>query len=237
MIAIDRSTTGMLVFRSCWQTLGQLVRAQVTGWRFLAAIFAAIVLSLPAKTRAADIVIGPPPVIPAAAAVMVPELYDPTRWEVRFGGFAHGVGSVEKGTWDINGEIVLPQFFGKNPLGWWSWLLPRLHAGVNYNLTGGRTSVVYAGFLWTIPFTEKLFAEVFFDGAAHNGSLTGGPSQVALGCEYQFHVGGSLGYRLNSNWSVMFTFDHLSNGSGIGLSNCPRNVGLNNYGARIGYTF
>ena len=29
----------------------------------------------------------------------------------------------------------------------------------------------------------------------------------------------------------------LVDGSGIGLSNCPRNVGLNNYGARIGYTF
>ena len=47
----------------------------------------------------------------------------------------------------------------------------------------------------------------------------------------------SIGYRFNSHWSVMFTFDHLSNGSGIGLSNCGRNKGLNNYGARIGYTF
>jgi hypothetical protein len=78
-----------------------------------------------------------------AAAVVVPELYDPTRWEVRFGGFAHGVGSVEKETWDLNGEIVVGSFFGRAPLGVWSPLIPRLHAGVNGNLSG-RTSVVYA---------------------------------------------------------------------------------------------
>jgi hypothetical protein len=36
---------------------------------------------------------------------------------------------------------------------------------------------------------------------------------------------------------VIGTFDHVSNGSGIGLSNCGRNQGLNNYGVRIGYSF
>ena len=167
---------------------------------------------------------------------MVPDLYDPTRWELRFGGFAHGVGSVEAKTVDLNGEIVLPQFLGKNPIGVWSFLIPRLHAGVNGNLSR-KTSVVYAGFLWTFPFTDRFFGELFFDGATHDGSVTGSPTQVALGCKAQFHVGGSLGYRIDQHWSVMFTFDHLSNGSGIGLSTCGRNQGLNNYGARIGYTF
>jgi lipid A 3-O-deacylase len=211
------------------------VRAQVTE-RIVAAAFAVALLFAPVVSRAADVLVAPPPPPAARAAVVVPELYDPTRWEVRFGGFAHGVGSVEKGTWDVNGEIVLPQFFGKNPIGWWSFLLPRLHAGVNANVNG-RTSVVYAGFLWTFPITERLFTELFFDGAFHNGSLLGSTTHVALGCEAQFHVGGSLGYRFSSQWSVMFTFDHLSNGSGLGLSNCGRNKGLNNYGARIGYTF
>ena len=209
------------------------MRAQVVD-RFVAATFAAALLLAPAVARAADVLAAPPP--PAAAAVMVPELYDPTRWEVRFGGFAHGVGSVESGTWDINGEIVVGSFFGRAPLGVWSPLIPRLHAGVNGNVNG-RTSVIYAGLLWTVPVTNNLFVEVFLDGAAHNGSLVGSPTQVALGCEAQFHVGGSVGYRFNPQWSVMFTFDHLSNGAGLGISNCGRNQGLNNYGARIGYTF
>ena len=204
----------------------------------VAAVGAAIVLLLGAvQARAADILYSPPPPPPAQAAVMVADLYDPTRWEVRFGGFMHGVGSVEKGSFDINGEVVVGSFFGPNPLGFWSPLIPRLHAGVNGNLTSGRTSVVYAGFLWTIPITRHFFIEGFLDGAFHNGSVTGSPTQVALGCEAQFHVGGSVGYRFDQHWSVQFTFDHLSNGSGIGLSNCGRNQGLNNYGARIGYTF
>jgi lipid A 3-O-deacylase len=213
---------------------GSFVQAQVRG-RIIAAAFAAALCLAPGVSRAADVLIAPPPA-PARAAVVVPDLYDPTRWEVRFGGFAHGVGSVEKGTFDVNGEIVLPQFFGKDPIGWWSWLLPRLHAGVNAN-SGGRTSVVYAGLLWTFPITDRLFTELFFDGARHNGSLTGDATRNALGCDWQFHVGGSIGYRFSSQWSAMFTFDHLSNGSGIGLSNCGRNQGLNNYGVRIGYTF
>jgi lipid A 3-O-deacylase len=200
---------------------------------FAALAAAALVLLNAAPVRAADVLYHPPP---PAAAVVQPELFDPTRWEVRFGGFAHGVGSVESGTWDLNGEIVVGSFFGPNPLGAWSPLIPRLHAGVNGNLNG-RTSVVYAGFLWTVPLTQRFFAELFLDGAFHNGSLTGSTTQVALGCEAQFHVGGSFGYRFDPRWSIMFTFDHLSNGSGIGLSNCGRNQGLNNYGARIGFTF
>lgn len=184
--------------------------------------------------RAADILSQPSFVPPPAAPVVVSDLYDPTRWEVRFGGFAHGVGSVEKGTWDINGEIVAPKFFA--PVGPWSVLIPRLHAGANGN-TGGRTSVVYAGLLWTVPITQRFFVEGFLDGAVHNGSLSGTADHVALGCNGQFHVGGSIGYRFDPRWSIMFTFDHLSNGSGIGLSSCGRNQGLNNYGARIGFTF
>jgi hypothetical protein len=184
--------------------------------------------------RAADI---PPPVEsypPVKAPVVVPELFDPNRWEIRFGGFAHGVGSVEKETWDVNGEFVFAKFFA--PTGWWSVLVPRLHVGTNWN-THGRTDVVYGGLLWTVPITQRIFVEGFFDGAWTDGSLVGSPTQVALGCRAQFHVGGSIGYRLTPSWSIMGTFDHVSNGAGIGLSDCARNQGLNNYGARIGFSF
>ena len=203
--------------------------------RIVAGAFGAALLIAPAPVRAAD-VLSPTPLPHAAAGVMVPALYDPTRWELRFGGFAHGVGSREKETWDINGEIVVGSFFGPNPLGFWSPLIPRLHAGVNGNLSG-RTSVFYAGLLWTVPITEHFFVETFLDGATDNGSLNGDATHNALGCDAQFHVGASVGYSFNPQWRVLFTFDHLSNGSGLGLTTCGRNQGLNNYGARIGFTF
>jgi hypothetical protein len=35
----------------------------------------------------------------------------------------------------------------------------------------------------------------------------------------------------------MFTFDHISNGNQVFGTGCNRNQGLNNYGARIGFSF
>lgn len=211
-----------------------MVRFQSVNRLFGALGLGAIVLAFGVSaSAAADI---PPPMAypPATAAVMVADLYDPTRFEVRFGGFMHGVGSIEKGTFDVNGELLFPKLIGAT--GYWSFLVPRLHVGANYNVSG-RTNVVYAGFLWTVPITQKFFVEGFFDGAWTDGSLVGDATHVALGCRAQFHVGGSIGYRFDSRWSVIGTFDHVSNGSGIGLSNCGRNQGLNNYGVRVGYSF
>lgn len=201
----------------CWRVAFCLVLTAVSSW-----------------ARASDLPPPGPVLVPVTAPTVVPSLYDPTRWEIRFGGFMHGVGSIEKNTWDVNGEIVLPQFF--SPAGYWSVLVPRVHAGVNGNVNG-RTSVVYAGLLWTLPVFDRFFLEAFADGAFHNGSLPGDLTHNALGCNPLFHVGGSAGYRFDRHWSLMFTFDHLSNGSGIGLTNCGRNQGVNNYGGRIGYTF
>ncbi len=173
-----------------------------------------------------------------ATSTVLSNVADPvafsTPLELRFGGFAHGIGNAEKGTWDVNGEIVLPKFGG--PSGDWSLFIPRIHAGATGN-TGGRTSSAYAGLLWTVPIFDRVFAEAFLDAALHDGSLTGTFTRSALGCNPLFHVGSSLGYRLDQNWSVMFTFEHLSNGAGLGLTNCSRNQGLNNLGGRIGYAF
>ena len=91
------------------------------------------------------------------------QLLDPHRYELRFGGFAHGVGSIESGQIDINGEFVLPRLpFGRGE--WWDFLVPRPHLGVMANLSGG-TSYAYAGGLWTIPLPSRFFAEFFFGGA------------------------------------------------------------------------
>jgi len=203
--------------------------------RFWASTAALACLFCTATARAADIYAPAPIAAPIIAPVAGPDLYDPTRWELRAGAFAHGIGSVEKGTWDVNGELVLPKFFVPTEV-WWNALVPRIHAGVNAN-TGGRTSATYAGLLWTVPVLDRFFVEGFLDAAFHNGSKLGDATHNALGCNPLFHVGGSVGYRFDRHWSIMGTFDHLSNGSGLGLTNCGRNQGVNSYGARIGYTF
>lgn len=182
---------------------------------------------------------GPPP---AGAWAEATGLGDPgTRWEARLGVFAHGVGSAEKNTVDINGELATPRL----PLGvtgFWSFLVPRVHAGGSVNLSG-RTNVAYAGFLWTIPLSDRFFVEGFVGPAVHDGSLAPTATQAGLGCRTLFHAGASVGYRFTEHWSVQATFEHLSNGRELFGINCGTNQipggnqGLNNYGLRIGYAF
>jgi hypothetical protein len=192
----------------------------------------------PAAGRAADMVAAraPQPWEPPAAAT------DPgDRWEARFGVFAHGVGSVESGTVDLNGEFATPRL----PLGvtgFWSYFVPRVHVGGSVNLSG-RTSFLYTGLLWTVPVYDRFFVEGFIGPAIHNGSLVATPTQSGLGCHALFHAGGSLGYRFDAHWSVQATFAHLSNGRGVfgidcGTNQVPGgNQGLNNWGLRVGYAF
>ncbi|MPZ56458.1 MAG: acyloxyacyl hydrolase [Rhizobiales bacterium] len=161
------------------------------------------------------------------------------RFELRFGAGLHGVGSVEKGTAAFNPELVFPQLrFGDWPADpRWDFIVPRLHIGGVFNFAG-RTNYFYFGGLWTYEVTNRLFVEGFLGGATHDGSLIGDPAnnRAALGCRLLFHSGGSIGYRLSPQWSVMFTFDHLSNGDAV-LDGCPRNQGLNEYLVRVGYSF
>jgi hypothetical protein len=182
---------------------------------------------------AADI-LGPAPsglFAPTATAAMI----DPYRPEVRFGGFAHGFGSVEKNTIDLNGEFVLPRLpFGQGE--WWSFLVPRPQVGIMANLDN-RTSYVYGGALWTVPLWYGFFWEAFLGAAVHNGSLSGTWNHVATGCQPLFHVGGSLGYTVTRNLNVMVTVDHVSNGNEVFGIDCSRNQGLNNVGLRLGYAF
>lgn len=99
--------------------------------------------------------------------------------------------------------------------------------------TAGKTSYVYAGFAWQLDITPNFWVEPMFGGAIHNGQLdTADPTRVSLGCHQLFHTGVSAGYRFNETWSLVATWDHISN---AGL--CSRNVGLNTYGAKIGYRF
>jgi hypothetical protein len=196
----------------------------------------------------ADLLPAPPPPAPGAYAAppvappAAPGFYDPYRIEVRLGGFLHGVGGNEKGTYDLNPELVFPRLplFANQ---WWNVFVPRPHVGALANLEG-RTSAFYAGALWSLPLPYRFFAELFVDGAIHNGvENNAAPGHSGLGCPALFHVGGSVGYAITEHWSAMLTFDHLSNGHVIFGVNCAGNVGpthnpgLNNWGGKIGYAF
>ncbi len=90
-----------------------------------------------------------------------------------------------------------------------------------------------AQFLWTYNVTPRWFVEGFFGGLIHNGNLDDiSDNMNGLGCRWAFHSGGSIGYRLNDRWSVMGTFDHLSNGQ-----LCSLNKGINDFGLRAAYSF
>ena len=129
-----------------------------------------------------------------------------------------------------------------------SWFLWGLVMGAFPWLFGGEAEgtllniirlPLYAGGLWRfpVPYLNRVFVEAFFDGAVHNGSLEDSPGMNALGCNPLFHVGGSVGYELSERWSLVGTFDHLSNGRRVFGTDCNRNVGVNSYGLRVGYRF
>jgi hypothetical protein len=205
----------------------------------------AVVLSLD-LAQGADLLPAPPPPAPPPLAAPPPPVpsgfYDPYRIELRFGGFAHGVGGNEHGTYDLSPELVM----GRLPLfqsQWWNVFVPRPHVGAHLNLEG-RTSAFYAGALWSFPLPYRTFFEIFVDGAIHNGIQSGAPpGHSSLGCPALFHVGGSLGYAITDHWTIMATFDHLSNGHYIYGINCAGNIGptpnpgINDWGGKIGYVF
>jgi hypothetical protein len=169
--------------------------------------------------------------LPAAPAVAP---MPPTGFEARFGLFDHGLGSPERNTLDVSGEIVLAKPALSSAF--WTTLLPRPHFGGSFN-TAGKTSFAYAGALWTFPVIERAFVEGYLDAAVHDGVLDGDATRSAMGCRLLFHAGASLGYRFDPRWSIMATYEHLSNGHQAIGNDCSRNQGLNNYGLRVGYSF
>lgn len=179
-----------------------------------------------------------------AQALRTPEsgLFDPTRYEVRAGFFSGaqipGVAldlQRERGTPNLNGELITPKFFTI------SWLpdffTPRFRLGGMGNL-GGGTSYAYAGALWTANFTDRIFGEYSFGGAFHDGTLSdyAGPTRNLLGCRALYELGAGLGYRFDEKWSALISFDHLSNGTPT-FSNCVFNESINVWGLRVGYSF
>jgi hypothetical protein len=172
-------------------------------------------------------------VAPAPARAPAAIVFDPTSmYELRFGAFAHSPGFPEGDSFnaDVNAELVFPRLPFAAPA-WVDWLVPRPMLGAMVN-TAGKTSFAYASLVWTWHW-NRFFVEPIFGVAVHNGHYDNPPpGRLALGCNPLFHTGVSVGYYLTNRWSVMGTWQHISNGN-----LCHRNIGLNTYGLRLGYSF
>jgi lipid A 3-O-deacylase len=160
--------------------------------------------------------------------------------EIKLGALAHDVGflghHVESGT-DVNIEMLFtpPEilaFLGS----------PRPHIGADIN-TDGNTSDGYFGLTWGIMLIQNLFGAgdgVFVNGslggAVHDGSpLTGAvqpPGHKLLGSRILFRESAELGYQITPQVSVSAILDHISN-----ANLAPRNAGITNAGARVGFKF
>jgi lipid A 3-O-deacylase len=221
--------------------IARICRVRSFGW--IAALVACVAYL--AAGRAAKSADMPPPSSAETASAIPPGLavssYAPgSQFEARFGVFAAGIGSVEQGTADLNGSFLTPRLNVGAP-GYLAYLLPRFQLGGAVNLSG-RTSFAYFDAAFTLPITQWLFFEPFVGGAIHNGSVTATPTLSGLGCPLLFHAGVSVGIPITERWSVLGSFEHLSNGKGFGVdcgtNQSPgTNQGLNNYGLSVGYAF
>jgi lipid A 3-O-deacylase len=170
--------------------------------------------------------------VPVPQTVVVEPPDRANTFEARFGAFYHdpGFDEARPRTIDVNAELVGPRL----PIpvdGWAKMFVPRPMVGVMAN-TGGKTSFAYISAVWTFQW-NNFFFEPIFGGAVHNGYLDNPPpGRLALGCNPLFHTGLSLGYYITDHWAVMGTWQHISNANA-----CERNVGLNTYGLRLGYSF
>ncbi len=195
-------------------------------------VVAAATLCVACYSAAATDLAAPSPTVRSADTQVLfgQSLYHPERFELRGGIFAHAIASPEAGSVDLNLELVAPKFFVIPGLP--EYFTPRFHVGGMVNFAG-KTSYVYAGGLWTFNITQRWFVEGFFGGLVHNGHLDDlSDNMNGLGCRWAFHSGGSVGYRFNDRWSVLGTFDHLSN-----AQLCTNNKGINDYGLRVSYSF
>ena len=160
--------------------------------------------------------------------------YDPSRGELRVGGFS-SVNGPEYGKASVDVAFILPKPKFDLPPGMPDYAVPRIQFGGMFNVSGG-TSFAYADLLWTLNITPRWFLEPYVGGAIHNGQLDGpDPGKASLGCRANIHAGANFGYRIDQHWSVMATFDHISNAKA--LSGCVTNQGLNLGGLRVGYAF
>ncbi|MGO8954234.1 MAG: acyloxyacyl hydrolase [Rhodomicrobium sp.] len=149
--------------------------------------------------------------------------------EIRAGAFKQAIDdAAHEGTAALNLEVLGGRFGGGYEDSILDFFLtPRPHLGTT--LAFGKTDEFYWGLSWDAKLTDRTFFEGSLGGAAHDGPLDT-PHEASYGCTVNFRESGSLGFALSSDWRLMATIDHMSNG---GL--CNPNRGLTNAGVRLGY--
>lgn len=152
-------------------------------------------------------------------------------YEVRAGLYAtdlEGSGNTDEGSHAFNAELLFGRLDGAfaNPVADFVFR-PRPHVGGTFNPSG--TSEAYAGLTWEHALVDRVFAEVSFGGAVHDGP-TGSNNPDSYGCTLLFRESASIGVDLTGELRLIATVDHISN---AGL--CGENQGLTNAGVRLGY--
>jgi len=154
--------------------------------------------------------------------------------ELRFGASAsiQGGHSHEDGVFPE--VMVLFDPFGYEQATDWKQQLmhPRVHLGTSIGTAGAATQF-FAGFTWTVDFSDEIFAEAGFGGVIHTGDIEGDDDSPDLGCRVLFHEYLGAGYRFTSNWNVMAQLAHSSNAN---LCDGP-NDGMTRAGLMVGYKF
>lgn len=156
--------------------------------------------------------------------------------EARAGVLIQGLGpfspNKEEGV-ALNGELVFRPIADFGSLG-------RLSPNLGLSIATGdhATSSAYAGVLWRLGASNRVFFDAGAGLALHDGKTSFNPPDPLinernyLGCRALFRISADLGYRLTDRLSAMIHLDHVSN---AGL--CSENEGLDNTGFRLGYRF
>lgn len=161
--------------------------------------------------------------------------------ELRFGVYEHDaslLGHQKETGADIGNEVVFtsPSFLSVI----WS---PRPVLGYLIN-TNDTTNQFYGGLTWTWDFVHDVFHSddafyvEFTEGPGFNGGKTDvtdpfeSQHRKSLGSHWLFREDLDIGYRLTQQWSIALSYNHISN-----ADLAPRNEGLNDIGARIGFKF
>lgn len=158
--------------------------------------------------------------------------------EVRLGFFQHDSAIIgtrkEKGI-DFAFEILSGPLVRSRLLG-----LPRIVLGGALN-SAGKTNQIYLGIdgQWTLAraiFSRRdaIYFEATTGGGWNDGKIDVGGTPLETiwkshGSHFLIRSGASLGYHLNTRWSLAFAFNHISN---AGLAH--RNEGMNDLGLLLG---
>ncbi|HEX4712911.1 acyloxyacyl hydrolase [Phenylobacterium sp.] len=156
--------------------------------------------------------------------------------EIFAGGFQHAARlGIAAGDEESGADLELG--YRTEPLSRRIIFGPRVYGLLSKNLNGD-TNFASAGLLWRKNFTSRLYGQLGFGLAVHDGAVdladAGTPrDRIAFGTRVLFQSELSLGWSLSRRWAVEASYVHISNG-GIKANVNP---GMDDVGARVVYRF